>query len=132
MPCIFLENLSEKSTEEIAITRYLISQFYKDIAAICGTDVEEVQLHIKPGLYTVFTPDGDPEENHGVHAFIVWNAGRSIEVKETLAVRLYEFLRFYRLHEGLDITFCDMPPGTSFWFGGKMVQAPPSELPPAA
>ncbi|KXK08837.1 MAG: hypothetical protein UZ21_OP11001000392 [Microgenomates bacterium OLB22] len=131
MPCIFVGNIPESECTYLGRDAGWIAKFYEEVAEVSGTQAADVELHLIPGTWMVFKQDGTKDKSHGLHVFILWNAGRSVEQKKALGNLIETFLSDYGLQTNLDITFFDMPPGTSFWFGGKMICAP-SDLPPAA
>lgn len=117
MPCLFLENVPL----DIQWDREKVKEFLEEVKKFCGFDLE---VHVRKVTYDLFMPSGDVLEatSHGVHGFVFWHEGRHVQIREMLSEALEKLLEFHGIEHGMDITFVDLPPGISFYYGGKMIE----------
>ncbi len=115
MPCLFIHNLptlvfDERSfsfdSDKVVILRSKIAD-----AVSCSP--EDIQIHLVNSQYKLLLDNGKLDD-HTVHVEVDWHAGRDNTVKKAISDAIFEFLKFYGLEEGLDITFRDSPRETFF------------------
>lgn len=117
MPCLFMENIGPDVQFDPEFVRVL----FVNIADAAGCSPQEVELHVRPGLYRAYRFDGALDTNQGVHVFVEWHAGRLFVVKDVIARWIQAFLEAHQLGERSDITFRDYPHGQTFFFEGNVV-----------
>ncbi len=113
-----MRNVPPETTFAPAATRNL----FEDVSDLAGVKVEQLEIHIENTQYKLLRPDGTLTDQHGVHVFVEWHEGRSVDVKKAIGEAIHTFLRFHGLGEGTDITFRDSPLGESFVYNGKLVR----------
>ena len=117
MPCIFLENIEA----DVQFKAPLVRQLYEEIARVVGCDPNDVELHVRVDRYDVYGAEGFLVFDHGVHGFVEWHAGRTLEMKRKVAQAIHLFLVAHDMGRGSDITFRDSPVGETFFVEGELV-----------
>lgn len=121
MPCLFLHNVPKK----VAFDPEVCDALYLRIAEAAGVTPDAVEVHIVDTTFRLLGRDGNLNE-HGVHGWMEWHAGRTLEAKQAIGTAIHEFLVHHDIGKGSDITFVDYPGGT-FFYEGKLVHGgPPS------
>lgn len=118
MPCLFFQNLPSDAKLDPEAGKRL----YVEVAEAAGVGVDDVEVHLTNIRYIMLRPDGTLTPKHGVHVFIEWHQGRTVEQKSMVGNAIRKFLAAHGLEDGLDITFRDSQPGESFYFDGGMVE----------
>lgn len=118
MPCLFLENVPKGTVWDPNV----LKPFHAVAMTILGGHA--LEIHCTNVVYTMLTPEGEVSgDDHGVHGFILWHAGRTAFQKERLGDVIQALLYLHNISEGFDLTFHDLPPGESFFFRGRLVSA---------
>ncbi len=120
MTCLFLYGVPKKVRKHLKLEA--LKQLYTAVSTAADIPVSAVQVHFAPFGFTLVQPDGISVKpvRHGVHTFIEWSAGRTLQQKEQIAAAIQAFLDSHEVGQGSDITFRDSP-RESFFLEGKLV-----------
>lgn len=117
MVCLFLENVPPN----VRWNKARLKTLHRLARRVLKGDA--VEVHVRNVSYTLLTHDGEVSgEKHGVHGFIYWREGRSLEEMQSLGDVIQELLDGHEIGEGFDLTFIAGPLGHSFYFNRRMVE----------
>lgn len=118
MPCIFLE-----LPREVEFDPNKVRQIHYLLATADNSEIGTFEIHTVVKPYTLWLPNGTNRQSTNVHCFVEGH-GRSLTVKNAIAVAIDLFLNAHGIGEGNDITFRDSMAET-FWLNGEMVEGGP-------
>lgn len=117
MPCLFLENVPFDVNWKPDEVRKLLA------ASVQILGGPQLEIHIRDVGYTLLTEMGEVSgDEHGVHGFIHWHEGRTVEQMLALGNAIQAMLDAHMLGEYFDLTFVGGPHGRSFYFDRQMVE----------